>query len=594
MIALRRSIQVAVPALVVLVCVSDLLSPSQQSVPLWLYALNYIVPGAAFAIAGLVAWSLRPANHMGLLMMAVGVGLLIGAAGILTPVSPLARTISEFLRLRVGHPSDYLFLALGPLWAVVILHLLLAFPSGRLGARLSRGLVAALYVFVPLISLIGLSVPFEVGLGSWLQIGYTTVRSVVYQTCFAVGFVLIMKRWVQGGRARRRSLSPVLWSLAPLSVAFLTPTLEGVLQQVIGVPDAGPLVDSTNAVALASPLFLIVLPIGFLVGLLRSGLDMTSVASLVVRLSNGLLPEQLQPALAKALHDPSLEVAYWVPALESFADLNGRRVELPGPDSERAASILDGAASPVAALVYDSSLRHEPQLVETAAAAVRMALENAGLQAQLKAQLEEVRQSRARLVEAGQRERQQVERDLHDGAQQQLVALLLALQATRAEAAQYGDKRTAAMLGANIAALKQALVELRELARGIHPSILTEAGLVAAIQSLGERCPIPVQLDAEYSDRLPSHLEATLYFVTAEAITNAVKHSGGGRIQISLRRRSGIVALDVCDDGKGGADLAAGTGLRGLSDRVAAVGGQLTVKSHHAGGTTIHSEIPCA
>jgi signal transduction histidine kinase len=322
---------------------------------------------------------------------------------------------------------------------------------------------------------------------------------------------------------------------------------------------------------------------------------MTSVASLVVKLSKGLLPDQLQPALARALHDPSLEVVYWVPTLDSFADLSGQRIELPAPDSERAARVLEGETGPVAALIYDASLLGEPELVETAAAAVGMALHNAGLQVQLRAQLEEVRQSRARLVEAGQRERQRVERDLHDGAQQQLVTLLLALQATKAEALQHSDTETAAMVDANISALKQALSELRELARGIHPSILTEAGLVPAIRSLAERCPIPVEVNADAGDsRLAPQLEATLYFVAAEAITNAVKHSGAQRVRLSLHRDSGTVALDVCDDGHGGADLSAGSGLRGLSDRVAAVGGRLQVESDKQRGTTVHSEIPCA
>jgi signal transduction histidine kinase len=321
---------------------------------------------------------------------------------------------------------------------------------------------------------------------------------------------------------------------------------------------------------------------------------MSSIGSLVVRLSRGLLPDQLQPALAEALHDPSLEVAYWVPALDSFTNLDGQRVEIPGPDSERAISVLDDASGPVAALVYDSSLLHEPQLVDTAAAAVRMALENAALQVQLRAQLEEVRQSRARLVQAGQEERQRVERDLHDGAQQQLVTLLLALQATKVEAAQHPDGQTAAMLDANISALKQALSELRELARGIHPSILTEAGLVPALRSLAERCPILVEVTADQDGgRLDAQLEATLYFVAAEAITNAVKYSSAQRIRVSLHRGASTVTLDVQDDGRGGADPSAGSGLRGLSDRLAAVGGRFQVETDEKSGTTIHSEVPC-
>src|SRR5262249_50589364 len=162
---------------------------------------------------------------------------------------------------------------------------------------------------------------------------------------------------------------------------------------------------------------------------------------------------------------PSLEVVYWVPTLDAFADLGGNRIDLPPKDPERAVSVLEGESGPVAALVYDASLLQEPELVEAAAAAGRMALQNSALPVQVRAQLDEVRQSRSRLVEAGQRERQRVERDLHDGAQQQLVTLLLDLQATRAEASEQSDTVTASMLDANISALKQALSELRELAR---------------------------------------------------------------------------------------------------------------------------------
>ncbi len=321
---------------------------------------------------------------------------------------------------------------------------------------------------------------------------------------------------------------------------------------------------------------------------------MSSVGDLVVKLSGGLAPEQLQPALAQALHDPSLEVAYWLPAQERFADLEGMRIELPTGDSERAVSVLGDPASPVAALIYDSSLVDEGQLVDTAAAAVHLALQNARLQVQLRAQLEEVRQSRTRLVEAADSERQRVERDLHDGAQQQLVTLLLSLQDTKTEATRRSDHETATLIDANIASLKEALRELRELARGIHPTLLTQAGLLPAIRSLTERCPIPVGITGELGDaRLAPPLEAALYFVVSEAITNAVKYSKGRRMCVSLGRHSGFAVVEVSDDGVGGADLSVGSGLRGLTDRVAAVGGRLIIKSDHTGGTTIRAEVPC-
>jgi signal transduction histidine kinase len=449
-----------------------------------------------------------------------------------------------------------------------------AFPDGRLGSATGRTLVVSLYFFF------GVSLFTE----PYLFAG------AVYPFFLFLAAILIIRRWWLGGRARRRSLTPVLWSLAPIALALNPSAVYHFLDDFGPPPSVLGFLLSDYA-----PLFLIALPAGFLIGLLRSGLDMTSVGSLVVKLSSGLLPERLQPALAEALNDPSLEVVYWLPSLNSFADLDGRQVNLPGPDEARAASVIEGDKEPVAALLYDPSLLLEPQLVETAAAAVRMALENARLQVQLRAQLEEVRQSRARLVEAAQHERQRVERDLHDGAQQELVTLLLSLQLTKAQAARHADAETAAMLDGNVASLKQALADLRELARGIHPSILTEAGLLPAIRSLAERSPIPVEVTgSDGCDRLPPQIEATLYFVTAEAITNAVKHSSAQHICIALQREPGSVSLDVTDDGGGGADLSAGTGLRGLSDRVSAVGGRFVVQNDIGKGTRIHSEIPCA
>jgi signal transduction histidine kinase len=197
-----------------------------------------------------------------------------------------------------------------------------------------------------------------------------------------------------------------------------------------------------------------------------------------------------------------------------------------------------------------------------------------------------------RLVDAADGERRRVERDLHDGAQQQLVTLLLSLQLAKAEAVRSSDSKTAQMLDGSIGSLRQALDELRSLARGIHPTILVEAGLVPAIRSLADRCPIPVEVTGEI-DRIEPKLETALYFVAAEAITNAVKHSKGQRVCVDLRLRSGWASVDISDDGIGGADMSRGSGLVGLADRVAAVGGRFDLRSSHPHGTTLHAEVPC-
>ena len=563
----------------------------------WLDVAVDIAPGAAFAFAGLIAWSVRPSNRVGLLMMGVGVGLLIG-------VRPGANSLPVLLQLVVMIAFPWTFIAVvivGAIGVVMLIHLLLAFPGGRLVSGLDRALVRSFYVLLPVAAVFGwaadfLSPPTLAPPGPNIYGFISVFPDVVYLACLGIGSALVLGRWLLGGRARRRSLSPVFWSLAPIVLAFLPYTLIEVASLIWpkGQPFLFSVADPLFRSANLAPLLLIALPVGFLVGLLRTGLDMSSVGDLVVRLSGGLTPEQLQPALARALQDPSLKVVYWLPTLGWFADLEGQRVDLPGPDSERAVSVLGEPSTPVAALIYDSSLVHEGQLLDTAAAAVNMALENARLQVQLRAQLEEVRQSRVRLVEAADSERQRVERDLHDGAQQQLVTLLLSMQAAKAEALKQGDRPVADLIGTNIADLKQALDELRELARGIHPTILTQAGLMPAIHSLAERSPIPIEVDGELGDpRLAPPLEAALYFVVAEAITNGAKHSKAKRMCVRIGRSRGLATIEISDDGVGGADLSRGSGLLGLTDRVAAVGGRLVVKSERGTGTTINAEVPC-
>ena len=579
----RGVIQAGALAMIGLACLAEVYYPFRT----WSSVLVDIVPGSSFVLAGLIAWSLRPRNRVGLLMIGVGIGLLTRNKALQDGVGHLGGGPGG-----VTYPIEVVLHFVSPLWAVVFLQLLLAFPGGRLVSRLDRAVVRSLYVVVPLAAVLAVVVLHYDVLGPIGQPVFEMKGPAdkVYVVCLALGSGLVIRRWFLGGRARRRSMSPLFWPMVPITIFFLLSAVAA-----LGIVSISPpLVGLKSDLATAFPLLLVALPAGFLVGLLRAGLDMSSVGHLVVKLSGGLAPERLQPALAQALHDPSLEVAYWLPAQEWFANLEGRRIELPTEDSERAVSVLGDPSSPIAALVYDSSLVHEGQIVDAAAAAVRMSLENARLQVQLRAQLEEVRQSRARLVEAADTERQRVERDLHDGAQQQLVTLLLSMQMTKAEAMRHSDPETATMVDANIAALKQALDELRELGRGIHPTILTQAGLVPAIASLAERCPIPVEVMGELGDvRLAPPLEAALYFVVSEAITNAVKHSQARRICVSLDRRSGFAIVEVADDGVGGAELSLGSGLRGLTDRVAAVGGRMTVRSDHAGGTTIHAEVHC-
>ena len=257
----------------------------------------------------------------------------------------------------------------------------------------------------------------------------------------------------------------------------------------------------------------------------------------------------------------------------------------------RAVTVLEHDGKRLAALVHDPALLDDPELVEAVGAAASLALENARLQAELRAQLAEVRASRARIVEAGDAERRRLERDLHDGAQQRLLGIRLALQLARGRLADGGAAVDELLAEADAEAV-DALAELRALARGIHPAILTEEGLPAALAALARRAPVPVELTVA-PERLPAPVEATAYFVTAEALANVAKHAHASRVTVDVTRANGRLAIEITDDGVGGADPD-GAGLRGLRDRVEALDGRLRVDSPPGGGTRVTAAIPCA
>jgi signal transduction histidine kinase len=281
-----------------------------------------------------------------------------------------------------------------------------------------------------------------------------------------------------------------------------------------------------------------------------------------------------------------------LPERGSYVDSRGRPFELPPPDSDRAVTVLGPADAPVAALMHDPVLLERGGLLEAAGAAARLALENERLQAELRAQLAELRASRARIVQAGDDERRRLERNLHDGAQQRLLGLGLALQLARAKVGIEANGG-AELLSEAEDELRRALDELRELARGIHPAILTDQGLGPALRSLAERSLVPVAI-AVPGDRLEEPIEAAAYFLVSESLANAAKYAYASAVRVNVSRRNGVTIVDVDDDGVGGADPAIGSGLRGLSDRVQALDGTFRLDSPPGGGTHIHAVIPCA
>jgi signal transduction histidine kinase len=311
----------------------------------------------------------------------------------------------------------------------------------------------------------------------------------------------------------------------------------------------------------------------------------------VLELQTEQAPPDLRDSLARALRDPSLALAYWLPDFGVYVDLDGRPVQLEDLDG-RATTLIDRDGAHIAALIHDPALADEPELLDAVSAAAGIALENGRLHAELRARLEELRGSRARIVEAAQQERQLLERNLHDGAQQRLIALSLELSMLKGRLD--GDSDAVEGIDRARREIAASLAELREIARGIHPAVVSGHGLAVALEQLAARAPLPVDLRVEIERRLPEALEVAAYYVVSESLTNIAKHAHANTARVEVVQDEDELVLEVVDDGVGGADSERGTGLRGLADRVEALNGRLRVWTPQGGGTRVKAEIPCA
>jgi signal transduction histidine kinase len=537
--------------------------------------------GLSFIGTGAFAWWRRPLNRFGLLMTAVGFAWFLG--GLTESNDAVVYTVGSYI---------------GPLYLVLVVQMLLSFPTGRLDAGAPRAIVALAYIdaFVltlPVFLLDGdMNVPDGAPDNAFAVVHAPAVANAIDVVTSLIGFgvaaataaVLISRRRA-ATPPQRRAQAPMLWT-GLIVIVFLGLVFAG---DTVGVPDEViGLVGFVGFVAFA------ILPFAFLAGLVRTRYSRAgAVGGLIERLNTPDTRVSLRTALSDALGDPTLQLVYWRESAGHYVTYEGHRVELPARGSGRAVAEVERDGKRVGAIIYDAALRDDPSLVRAAAAAAALQLENERLEAELRARVEELQTSRARLVEVSIGERRRLERDLHDGAQQRLVAL--SLQLGLAQRKLDSDPATAArLLDAARGELQRALEELRELARGIHPAILTDRGLGAAIQALAERAPLPVDLDRMPEDRLPAAVEAAAYFVVAESLTNVAKYSSARHASVRVGRENGFAVVEVRDDGVGGADPTAGTGLRGLADRLAALDGRLEVHSPPGGGTVIRANIPCA
>ena len=547
-------------------------------------AAAQVVVAWTFVASGLIASWRRPQSCVGALLVGAGLALLVR-------------------RLQYSHASPLFTFGFagGEISNAFIAHAVLAYPTGRLAHRAERAFVVLAYgvgLAFPLAALFfydpASSCFFDCGgahahsvvsvlasdeAASTARIAYRVVAFGLLGVAFVV---LVARKLLATGSAGRRLLAPLL-------VASAAAGIRAVSEAALTFANYSE--TARRALFWWQIAAQVAIPLALLVGLLRGRLARAAVADVLPALGRAR-PAEVAQLLASALGDRTLDVAFWVPEEHGYVDEGGRPVVLPARGDGRAVTEIVHDGEPVAALVHDPALNDEPELVEDVAAAAHLALENARLQAELQAQLVAVRESRARIVAAADEERRRIERDLHDGAQQRLLALGLALASAERGLAGLDREELRRVLEEAVSGLREAGEELRELAHGLHPTILTEQGLAAALSRLADRASVPTELDLRLGESLPVQLEATIYYVVCEALANVEKHARASHVRVRvMRERDGVVA-EVTDDGIGGADPV-GSGLRGLRDRVEANGGRITVSGEGGAGTRVLVELPC-
>jgi PAS domain S-box-containing protein len=668
---------------VALTATSDHEQHPEQAIALVLFV------SSSFILAGLIGWTRRPQNRTGILMVAVGFGVLIGVLG------------------EANHPIPYTLGALfGSLFIAAFVHLLLAYPSGRLLSRRARVLVGAGYTIAFLAPLAESmfaaretckphACPDNLVLVSHDHAAHvvaTTVWTATSVLLFAAVVLLLLGRWRETTPGLRRILRSVYLfgglSIVLLAIGFVVTPFSGV----------GAIFVSVALIATFTTV-----PFIFLAGLLGTAIARgAGVGAIFSSVPERASPGEVQEGLRSALRDETAVVAYWYEEDEHYVDVEGNRLDLPEDTRRRVVTRLDYGDQPVAAIVHDAALLQEPELLEGVANAARIALERDKLLVEVRAraqryrallqampdlmfrisrdgryisynapsehdlvngevvgkllwdrlptdladrvlasgraalggnpdvieyhldfedgirrhyegrfaasgddeflmivreiterkqQQEELEASRQRIVAAGDAARRKLERNLHDGAQQRLVSLSLSLRLAQNQVAK-SPVRAEELLEASREELMQALEELRELARGIHPAVLTDRGLEAALEALAGRAALPVEIDCIPDVELPPPVEAAAYYVVSEALANITKYAGASAVKVSIGQVDGYALVEVADDGVGGADPTRGSGLSGLSDRVASLNGKLVIDSPPGAGTRIRAEIP--
>ena len=485
----------------------------------------YHVVGASFAVCGLLAWYRRPDARTGPLMVVTG--FLFFARLLLSRFdSSVAQTVG---------------MAFGNLWVITFVALLVSFPGRPRRWVLSERVLIGVFVLAEIV-LVMVWMLFFAFPGNLLLVSANSgVADELNRASGVTGFgaalsvaVLLAARWRAATPGVRRASAPA--AAGALTLVFLS----GLLLEGAFTEFQSPFLVWPTLVGL------LLVPVVFLGGIWRTWVARAAVADLLVELG-AARGEPLQAVLARALRDPTLTLAYWLPEFAAYVDSGGQAVALPEDSGGRQTAIVEQDGERVAAIVYDASLAEERKLLDAVIAAAGFTLRNERLSAELRARVSELGASRARILEAGDKERRRLERNLHDGAQQRLVAL--SMQLTLLKGRIHDDPATAVTLAAKANAdLAESLEELRDLARGIHPSAL-DHGLAVALESLAAQSVVSTRVTVELADRLPEPIEVAAYFVASEALANVDKHARASRATVRVLRRARSALIEVADDG---------------------------------------------
>jgi signal transduction histidine kinase len=545
----------------------------RPSAPIWVLLL-FTAVGVEYVLAGLLAWARRPSNRTGPLLCLGGLTLLAAALENLDVPGLVA----------VG-----LILAAAPIG--VTLHVLLAFPRGRLDKGMALGLVVAGYLITVVLQAPRYLFSNVAGPLGVLQVAdrpeLVHLGTVIQNSASVVVIVLtaiVLAHRLRGATAAQRRTLLGLYAYGIAAILLLEVAVH-VLPALFGFGPITVFVFQISATA--------GIPIAFVAGVLCGGFARAGEIEELRAWFEIEHRERLhyRDALASALGDDSIELRFWLPERLSYVDAFGSDVKLPEVGSGRGAVEIELAGIRLGAIEYDALLIGQPKLVRDAGRVISLALERERLTDELTSSREALRESRARIISAADRERDRIARDLHDGLQAQLVLLSISAGRIAADPAAAATAEEARQLRLG---LEAAGAELRRLVQGVMPALLIERGLYAATEDLVDRMPVPTRLELSYPElALPEGVQRAGYFVVAEALTNAVKHSRARELAVNLERDNGHLRIEVRDNGVGGARPGDGTGMRGIADRLEAIGGRLLIHSPPGEGTVVQARLPC-